>query len=224
MPLPSLQAPKDTRLIFIRHGQIKANIYKLWYGSTDTKLTETGIWQATQLGQYCREHFVDQYQKNHPQLKSLPIYTSPLQRAHKTAEILTQYLNDALPVDLYLEAGFAEYSLGALEGIALTALEKEHLLFQKLHQDIRYAPPGGESLLEVSQRSFSALQKIVTQHAGESVMIVSHGGLLALTFAILFHQTPQAWGKYQFYNTSLSEIVFEPEPRLIRLNEIKHLN
>jgi len=223
MPLPSLQAHTGTRLIFIRHGQIEANIYKLWYGSTDTKLTDTGIWQATQLGQYCREHLVNQYQKNHPFLKSLPIYTSPLQRAHQTAEILTQHLSDTLPIDLRLETGLAEYSLGALEGIAFSVLEKEHQLFEKLHQDIQYAPPGGESLLGASQRCFSALQKIVTQHAGESVVIVSHGALLALTFAILFHQAPQAWGKYQFNNTGISEILFEPEPKLIRLNETPHL-
>jgi ribonuclease H / adenosylcobalamin/alpha-ribazole phosphatase len=218
-----LQATTGTRLIFIRHGQIEANIYKLWYGSTDAELTDTGIQQATQLGQYCREYFISRASNPPSSLKPLPIYTSPLQRAQKTAKILTQQLSDALPVHLYLEAGLAEYSLGALEGIAFSTLEKEHRLFEKLHQDIQYAPPGGESLLGVSQRSFSALQKIVTQHAGESVVIVSHGALLALTFAILFHQAPQAWGKYQFNNTGISEILFEPEPKLLRLNETPHL-
>lgn len=212
---PSLQAEAGTRLILIRHGQIKANISKLWYGSTDGALTEMGIEQAEKLGQ----HLLDTTYKNHEQSHRPVIYSSPLKRAHRTAEIVSSYL--AAPIQI--EAGLAEYSLGALEGVSFEKLSADYRVFEKMHADIHYAPPGGESIFQVTHRMFYALQQIISTHPGKKVMIVSHGALMALTFAILFHQTPYEWGQYKFHNTSVSEILFTPHPELVRFNEIDHL-
>ncbi|HVX00878.1 MAG TPA: histidine phosphatase family protein [Candidatus Babeliaceae bacterium] len=74
---------KPTRFLFIRHGQTDWNANRRWQGHIDTSLNETGRQQAEQLAELLFE-----------QEKDLDaIYTSDLQRAYVTAEIIGKRLH-----------------------------------------------------------------------------------------------------------------------------------
>ena len=47
---------------------------------------------------------------------------------------------------------------------------------------------------------------------------------MGLALAQLLQDDPMAWQKYQVGNCSVSELVLEPEPRLLRFDETDHLD
>ena len=71
------------RLIFIRHGETDWNVQKKIQGCTNIALNELGMQQAGSLG----------WQLEHENLHATRIYTSKLDRARKTAEIIGEILH-----------------------------------------------------------------------------------------------------------------------------------
>jgi len=198
-----------TQLILIRHGQTPANLKKLWHGSTDTPLTDKGLWQAERMGQYVADKFPH----------CTKIYCSPLQRTRHTADALAKHLEHT-PVH---NNDLVEYGIGELEGETFDALDKKHNFYGQLKQDLHYAPIGGESIHTVSTRMTSAFHKIANDHPGECVAVVSHGAALALAFANLLHGDCYEWNKYHFQNTSVSVMQMKPEIKLELYNSVEHL-
>lgn len=204
-----MNSPILTRLILIRHGQIQANVDKLWHGSTDSPLTEEGREQAARVGK--------RIQSDYPQVAG--IYASPLQRTFNTAQAVA----DATTKPLKTHAGLREYGIGDLEGTSFAELAKEHLFFERLSKDPNYAPDNGESLHQVRDRVTDAFHEIARSHPGEDVVIVSHGAALALALGQLLHDDPYAWDKYQFKNTSVTELHYAPDLALPLFNCTLHL-
>ncbi len=206
-PIPSVQ---DTHLILIRHGQIAANIDKRWHGWTDSALTDHGRKQA--------ERAALRIASEHPDINAL--YASPLQRTRHTAEAIARLLN----IELVLEPDLREYGIGVLEDEHFLALEQKHGFFTRIRADQNYAPEGGESVNQVTQRISQAFERFLQQHQGEKVLAVSHGAVMALGLARLLHQDPLAWDRYYFQNTSVTEVTLGREPQLLRFNCVRHLD
>src|SRR3989338_6420058 len=85
---------------FIRHGQTDWNLKEMFQGWTDIPLNETGHAQARSAVSILSGRGITR------------IVTSPLVRAHKTAEIINEHLR----VPLLVVDGLKECSLGVLEG------------------------------------------------------------------------------------------------------------
>ena len=68
-----------TEIIMVRHGETEWNVVEVFRGRIDIELNETGIKQAELLAEYLSDSKVD------------VIYSSPLKRALKTAEIIAGY-------------------------------------------------------------------------------------------------------------------------------------
>ena len=148
-----------TRIIAVRHGETAWNRDTRIQGHTDIPLNARGQWQAQQLGLSLSEEAF------------AACYASDLSRASATAQAVAAH--HRLPVARHL--GLRERCFGEFEGQTWKELEsrfpEETLAWRKRVPD--FAPPGGESLLQLQARVVAAVTEIAAKHPGEQVLIVS---------------------------------------------------
>ena len=156
-----------TPFYLIRHGETAANILGKTSGIKDIDLTEKGIKQA--------EHAALLFEAL--DLKDVIIFSSPLKRALKTAEIINQGKHELIVLDQLIERDF-----GLWEG------EEWVVILSKLESGLH--PPKGETTLHHIERSLSAFTYILNASAsmGTTPLIVSHGGSF-YTFGRFYNQT-----------------------------------
>lgn len=203
-------SPASTRILFVRHGQIQANVDKRWHGWTDSSLTSTGQQQASRAGKHLK--------RRHPKIAA--IYASPLERTRHTA----QAIGDALSLDIQIADGLKEYGIGEWEGVRFEELRDQHKFFDRLKQDPNFAPKDGESMNDVSSRALDSVTTLAKKHRGETIVAVSHGAAMALILANLLHQDPYEWGRYFFENTGITELHVGDKTTLIDFNDTSHLD
>ena len=150
------------RLILIRHGQSVANAERRFTRGPEEPLTGRGRLEARRTA----ERLLSRYEP-------AAIYSSPFRRALETASVLAELA--ALPVRV-VEA-FREQSFGELHGQPYDVFRPEAAAGAGGRFHLR--PPGGETLIEVAHRAGPALDEIAARHAGEEVVLVSHGGVMA---------------------------------------------
>ena len=205
---PSLMAS----LLLMRHGQIRANVDGLWHGSTDSPLTWRGRRQAKRAARFLKRNE-----------RISAIYTSPLERCRNTAGAVAAMLN--LPVEVHPE--LREYAIGEWEGLPFRYLHKQHDFMNLARADLHFAPPGGESLHQVSTRMVPAIEELHERHANDpsddKILLVSHGAALAVALATLLEDDPRGWANYPLANCSLTELVLLPQPYVNFFNQTLHL-
>jgi probable phosphoglycerate mutase len=199
---------KRTVLTLVRHGETRANLDGVWHGSTDTELTERGLAQAQRVADHLASLQAD----------ASALYASELQRARHTAEAIGEVLG--LPV--LVDPDLGEYRLGEWEGKSFRELHHDHRLWEQMKTDPDFAPHGGESPRQVTERFSGALQRIAEAHRGERVIIVTHGGALSMGLAHILDGSYTEWGRVMS-NCAVSELVPEPPPELLSFNHTSHL-
>ncbi|ONH52168.1 alpha-ribazole phosphatase [Pseudomonas cedrina] len=109
------------------------------------------------------------------------LVSSPLQRCARFAEELGARLN--LPVTL--EKDLQELHFGAWEGQSAAALMETDAQGLGLFwaDPYGFTPPQGEPVIEFSQRVLGAIARLHRAHAGERVLLISHGGVMRLLLA-----------------------------------------
>ena len=109
------------------------------------------------------------------------LISSPLQRCARFAEELAAA--HALP--LHLEPGLQELHFGDWEG--RSAAELMHSDAEALGQfwadPYAFTPPNGEPLLQFEARILAALLRLQRSHAGERLLVITHGGVMRLLLA-----------------------------------------
>ena len=202
-------------LLLLRHGQIDANRKGLWHGRTDSKLTWRGRRQVKKTARYIAAMYDD----------LAAIYTSPLDRCLQTAKAIEEVL-DIPPTPV---ADLTEYAIGEWEGMAFRALVEEHDFYERTRSDLDFSPPGGESLLAVSERIVGALERIHADHQSadqeseQKVLVVGHGAALAVALSTILNGDPRTWVEYPVANCSLTELVLSPSPYVNFFNSTQHL-
>lgn len=168
------------RIVLIRHGEAEANVHRVVGGPRgDTGLTARGAMQAARLRDRLAEG----------ELRAHTLLASSLPRAAATAEIIAPALG--LPVTLDDE--LHELRPGEADGMRL---EEAALRFGL--PDFEAAPerpvsPGGESWADFMARVGRALDRVVAEHAGQTVVLVTHGGFVDGAFV---HFLGLAKGRY----------------------------
>ncbi|MCH2173340.1 histidine phosphatase family protein [Myxococcota bacterium] len=200
--------PARTILTLVRHGETSANVDGVWHGSTDTRLTPLGERQARLVGRHARLNLAD----------ATIVYSSPLVRARVTARAIAEALDAPLKVD----AELSEYDLGRWEGKTYRELQERHGLWDHMRRDPDFAPHGGESARQVTQRLERSLRRIARAHPGERVFVVTHGGALSLVLGSLLDGDLRKWRRVMD-NCAVSELVLEPTPELLYFNATRHL-
>jgi probable phosphoglycerate mutase len=91
-----------------------------------------------------------------------------------------------------------------------------------MRRDPDFAPHGGESPRQVTERITASLRRIGAEHPGERVIVVTHGGALSIALAAILDGDYTRWRRVMS-NCAVSELVFEPAPQLLSFNETDHL-
>ena len=198
-----------TVFYLIRHGEIDANVSKLWHGSTDSKLNSLGESQAEEMAKHVSAA--------HPEISA--VYCSPLSRTHNTAIPLANRLNlEAVP-----ESNLREYSIGDLEGTPHDVLAKKHRFFEEIASSQDYAPDGGESPNQVRNRMIETLERLRAVHRGQSIAIVSHGAAIGIALTQLLAKRVYPFHDYHMVNTGYSKLNWSSDPYLEFFNSSDHL-
>ena len=158
------------KLILIRHGETYWNEERrIQGGDSDIELNDTGLSQAKKLAAFL---------KNEP---ITAILSSPLQRATTTAEAIASHHRLSVKVD----QGLRELRVGELEGMSVSNLSTtfSQFLMQLWQGRGSTKLPNGESLSELQQRAWMAVESLLTQHKDGTVVVVSH---YFVTLAIIF--------------------------------------
>jgi len=149
-----------TRLWLLRHGQTELSLERRYSGRGNPALTDLGRQQAGAAAKYLAEKG-----------GIAAVLTSPLQRAHDTAEAAAK----ALGLDVTIEADLIETDFGAWEGLTFAeAAERDPELHRRWLRDTSIAPPDGESFDAAAERVGRARARIISEHPGETVLVVSH--------------------------------------------------
>ena len=148
------------RLFLIRHGETRWNEIRKFQGISDVELSPQGVRQAQKLAISL---------KDEPIAK---IYTSPLKRAQQTAAEVAKYHYCSITI---LD-GLAELRQGHLEGLTGEELKQKYPNFLKewLKNPADLRLPGGESLKELQQRAWQAVERIKEEHPSATIVAVAH--------------------------------------------------
>ena len=109
------------------------------------------------------------------------LISSPLQRCARFAEELAQQHN----VPLSLEPDLQELHFGEWEGRSAAQLMQTDAddLGRFWADPYAFTPPNGETLLAFEARVLGALQRLHAEHAGERLLLITHGGVMRLLLA-----------------------------------------
>lgn len=155
-----------TRLLLIRHGETDWNAEGRYQGQEDPPLNRRGRDQAHLLAEELSG------------MRLHVLYSSTLRRAWETAHVVEQRL--AIP--LHAEPRLMEIHLGEWEGRPVTEIAaRDTERFLRWETDPwSVTPPGGESLFQVRERVYAAVDEIVRRHEGKRIGLVAHQISLAL--------------------------------------------
>jgi broad specificity phosphatase PhoE len=160
------------RLVLVRHGETEHNAGGITLGRADVPLNERGRSQAQALASLA--------DGSHVLADASPIsaiYASPLDRAIATARPLAE----ALDIKLREESRLIEMDIGELEDMPFEELRVGHADFLRrwLSDEVPDARmPGGETLAEVQERAWNAVQDALAQHTDETIVMVTHNFVL----------------------------------------------
>ena len=159
-------------------------------GDEDRPLTPRGLVQARELGGRLRDRRV------------AAVYSSALLRARTTADEVAQVLGlPARVVD-----GAQEFSVGALTGTPDGA-EQAHAVYTGwLAGDLGPGCPGAETGHEVVARLEAVLDDLRDLHRGETVVLVTHGGVMTVAAARLCRGAPPDLASSRVPNCAVAEL------------------
>ncbi|MFO8009715.1 MAG: histidine phosphatase family protein [Dehalococcoidia bacterium] len=198
------------RLILVRHGQTDWNKEYRVQGQSDTILNDHGKSEAEALAGALKDEALD------------AIYSSTLARAMQTAEAINAFHHVELtPVD-----ALKELDVGETDG---TCYPDMATLFPDLHRVWRADPaaarwPGGESLSELQERAWAAVNDIIENSGHNSVLIISHLFVINVLLCRILGMGISDFRRLDTSVASISVVEFAGDKvRLVSFNDTCHL-
>ncbi len=151
------------RLYLIRHGEVEGAAAGRLLGRTDTPLSERGMAQAHQLAEELSVTGL------------AVVYSSDLQRARMTAEIIARRGN----LKVEESSAWREIDMGEWEGRTVAALHGEApgLVAHVFNDPASFQYPGGESFAVFTTRVQAALGQLLLNHKSGAVALIAHSGV-----------------------------------------------
>lgn len=157
-----------TRLCLVRHGETDWNAQRRVQGQIDIPLNAKGQTQAAALARcLVTERFA-------------ALYSSDLQRALQTAEPTAS----AQQLPIRSDPSLRERHFGVLQALTAEEAQARHPQARLKHvaRDPEYALESGESLVAFERRIRACLESLFCRHAGETILVVTHGGVLDIAY------------------------------------------
>ena len=149
------------QIIFLRHGQAKNNTERILSGRTPgVPLTDIGMTQAQQTAELL-EH-----------MNISAIYSSPIQRAKHTAEIVGKHNS----IDVTIYDRLIELDMGKFTNVPYDEIFTSHgNVFMKFYNgELEIAHNGVETFADVKKRVVSIVEEVIEKHPDENVVLVTH--------------------------------------------------
>jgi 2,3-bisphosphoglycerate-dependent phosphoglycerate mutase len=162
------------RILVTRHGETEYEAEEM--GISGGSLTTLGRAQAHELGERLRSERV------------AAVVSSELSRSVQTAEIAAGVLG--LPVRV--RERLQEFAVGDYLGEPFDPVFFHQVLGSWLKGDLEPGVPGGESGRQVVDRVMPVLEEIADDFRGETVLVVTHGGVVLALFGLLAPDSPYA--------------------------------
>ncbi|MBE5955885.1 MAG: alpha-ribazole phosphatase [Lachnospiraceae bacterium] len=174
-------------LYLVRHGETEWNREGRYYGHKDIGLSEAGLLQAKELGEYMKKISFDK------------VISSPLCRACDTAKELTAQ-------QIQTDERLKEQNFGLFEGKTYVELMDEYPMELKAWNENheQYCLPEGESFLDVRAR-VEAFVKDLEKDSGK-ILIVAHKGTFGHMLAALMNLPPSGYWNFVFEQGTYSKI------------------
>jgi len=165
-----------TNIYIVRHGQNEDNAHGILNGHRDLPLTQLGIDQAKELAQSIKE----------TDIHINKAYSSPLQRAYQTGEIITDALHIDTPekLDILIERNF-----GIMTGKLIKDIE-ELCAPNIIKADIItyfITAEWAETFPQLIERAKKALAYIENKHNDENILIATHGDFGKMLYAAYYN-------------------------------------
>jgi broad specificity phosphatase PhoE len=203
-----------TRLVLLRHGQTQLSVHRRYSGRGNPPLTDTGLRQAAAAA--------DRLAGPAGLGEIAAVLTSPLGRARQTADAVAK----ATGVPVTELDDLTETDFGEWEGLSFQeASERDPELHRRWLTDPSVTTPGGESFDQVLARVREARDRIVTEHGGSTVVVVSHVTPIKTLLRIGLDAGPSLLFRLHLDLASLSVVEFYPDGNAsVRLvNDTAHL-
>lgn len=201
-----------TTVLLIRHGETEWNTLGKFQGCTDIALSKEGIKQAKLLKNRLKGNF--DY-----------IYSSPLNRAFETANILASGTDK----EVAIVSEIREINFGEWEGLTVHEIAENYPeVFKAWRSDKTesYICGGDSSIHNAANRATKCILDIVNQHKGKKIAIIAHGGIIKAGLIGIFEWDMTMYHKMALGNTCINTLTFydDLKPVLVTLNDINHLN
>ncbi|MFB5608985.1 MAG: histidine phosphatase family protein [Nitrosarchaeum sp.] len=178
-------------IIFLRHGQAKNNIERILTGRTPgIPLTEKGIEQAEKAAKFLE------------QMNVSAIYSSPIERAKHTAEIVGKHNS----LDVTIDDRLIELDMGKFTGVPYDDIFTSHgNVFMKFYNgELEIAHNGVETFSEVKKRVLGIVDHVVEKHPDENVVLVTHMDPIKAMLSTIVDLTPTNLFELIIANASLN--------------------
>lgn len=200
------------KLILVRHGETDWNRDNRVQGHSDIGLNERGKEQARCLASQLKDETVT------------AIYSSPLRRAWETASTIAEFHQ----VPLQVEPDLAELDVGEMDGLTFEEMRSKYgdILREWVRDAGPVKMPNGESLEELQERAWTAIQRMLQRHAEGTVIVISHNFTINTIICRAIALALCDFRKLGLSVASISvlDLTERGGARLVLLNDTCHLN
>ncbi len=214
-----------TRVIVVRHGESTFNVKRIIQGHHDESLlTKTGEAQARQVGDFLKGIAID------------TIYCSPLQRAARTAALITETLEQGHePKSTNL---LKEISLPLWEAMSFADVEaqypEDYRAWRHDPNELKMAVPSADGTIQdfypvraIWQQASAFWQGLLEQHQGQTVLLVAHSAINRALVGTAIGLGPEALNRMYQTNCGISVLNFpgawEQHAQLELMNSTSHM-
>ena len=196
-------------IIFLRHAQAENNTKRILAGRTEgIPLTKTGVQQAERISEYLKP------------LDISAIYSSPIERASTTAEIVAK--NSSLDVEL--DERLIEIDMGKFTRMNYDDMfAKYGNIFLKFYEnDPVIAEHEVETFPSVQKRILDMVDHIIKKHKNENVILVTHMDPIKSMLAKVMDLKPKTLFELIIANASFT--ILTEQDRKFSLSAINAMN
>ena len=204
-----------TRIIAIRHGETAWNVDTRLQGHLDIGLNPRGLWQAKRAALALADEDI------------AAIYSSDLLRAHATAQAIADRNHNPAARQVRPHTGLRERGFGIFEGqtYAQISMDWPEESRRWRQRDPHFAPEGGETLTQLRERITRTVNSLASQHIGEQIVLVAHGGVMDALYRLATGQDIESPRSWDLGNAAINRLLWTPEGlTLVGWADTRHLD
>ena len=196
-------------IIFLRHAQAENNTKRILAGRTEgVPLTKTGIEQAERIAKYLAPIDIS------------AIYSSPIERAKHTAEIVAKNCS----LDVVLDERLTEINMGKFTRMNYDDMfAKYGNIFLKFYEnDPVISEHKVETFPDVQKRVLDMVDHVLKKHNNENVILVTHMDPIKSILAKVMNLVPETLFELVIANASLT--IIKEQDKIFSLSAINAMN